>query len=694
MKNRFLKVLISMLLVVSMLFSLALTTACTGGGNNSSSSSSQEEEPPLPNDTPEDRTGYSADVLLTAVTSSYLKDFVPESDGSLPAFSLLDGYLVGDVYTAIANYAIDYVRENVPLLANTVDMMDLVLYRGIDGKWYRICYSGKDTAGVAVYENVKVNPVLNEVLNYNLDGSGTLNVNYAGYGGKTLGYILFEYNEPTGTTYDRDFILSSFINGYPVVKAVLNTTVNELKTIVEGTSSERSEILLKNFGGLTVGDFLAELAPSTNGATDAIYKVTINQLYDLSQVSDKSAFYAKLAEIFKGVTIGNIVGVVEGDADYISNIHTMTLAGIFDALSKDGLSDYLLKEEYIGGLSVDKLVRYFVTDENALAQYEAVYANAKDLLDLKVNVVISGYKAGEEAIVNGINAILEEVKDVVIYNDITISTLMGMIEDCTQKDAEGNVIGFDFETFIQTIYGSFSPADESESLDIQAILQNVYEQYLKPAGITKESVIAYINDNYADIMATINGIISETEGFDFATKFKELAEKELSAVLEELKGKLSEESADIEAVISEFIATYDEVLVNILKDYGKYGDEISALITANTTDGVVDYKAVLESALGLYAYDLTAFAVNEAISYLENLKLDVDVQIKAFTDSEGNVLDVTVNELLTLAIEELKMATGEESDPNGALKAMLGDAKVSTLIELISSLFQSTVTPN
>lgn len=700
MKNRFFKLFISIVLVLSMVFTSVLAVGCTGGDDSAGSSGTPvgSNDPPKPFDTPEDRTNFSAENLAAAATDLYLKDLLPSEGGSIVGLSILDGYLVGDVYTAVIDYALESIVAQNPLLSGFADILDLKLYRGIDGKWYRVCYVGKDAAtGATITENAKVNGCLNEILNFKLDGTGELNINYALYGEKTLGYIFLEYVETTSGFTDRNGIITMVVNSNALLKGLFNTTVNELRTLVKGgLVSEKAAILLKNFGAVSLNDLVSGFLPETyknNKFIAVTCGITLNDLVELASLTSKADLYTKLATVYEGVTIADVVNIKESDQGYIKQIHTMSLYEIFTALSEDekaeggkyaNVTKYVL--DSVGTLSLDKIIRANIssTDTETLTKYETLYNIHKTALNLTISDIVSAYSEANETVKTQLKAVYDDLKTIVIYGELTVDVLVNEVVKNLIKDDAGNVTGFNITTFVQTIYSYLAPTASVPTVDVNALLDQIYTAYLAPLGISKETVLAFVNENYDAIVKEISIIISGVENAELEASVK--------ALIDELKEKLNATGADVKAELSAFVSAKSQDIVELILENGAYADVIAQYIANNTVEGVVDYQAVLEDISVLYAGEIIAFAATEICDYLDGLKLVEDKTLYAFTDSNGNVLDITVNEVLDLAIEEVKIVSGTGS-PVFALANMLGNAKVSTVIELIASLSQSVIPP-
>lgn len=692
MKNRFCKLFISIVLVLSIVFTSALAVGCTGGNDSEDSSGAPvlPVDPSKPLDTPEDRTNFSAENLAAATTDLYLKDLLPSEDGTIVGLSVLDGYLVGDVYTVVMDYALESIFAQNPSFSVLADMLDLKLYRGIDGKWYRVCYAGKDAAtGAAITENKKVNGCLNEILNFKLDGTGELNINYTLYGEKTLGYIFFEYTE-SSSGFDRNSIITRVVNSNSLLKGLFGTTVNELRTLVKGeVASEKAEILLRNFGAVSLNDLVSGFLPEAyknNKFVVATLSITLNDLVELASLTSKADLYTKLSTVYEDVILVNIEKTSqEGKKD----TYKMSLGDIFTALANDekagdgkysNISKCVL--ECVGTLSLDEIIRANIpsTDTETLSKYEELYTAHKAALDLTINDIVKA----DETVKSNLNALYQTLKTQKIYGELTVDTLFNTVVNNLIKDESGNVTGFDIATFIQTIYPYFVPTESAPAVDVNDLIDKIYTAYLAPLGISKDTILDFVNENYDAIVKEISKIISNVENAELEASIK--------ALTDELKEKLGAADADVKAELSAFVNEKSKDIVELIQKNGAYADVIAQYIENNTVDGVVDYQAVLKDVSVLYADKIITFAATEICDYLNGLKLVEDKQLYVFTDSDGNVLDITVNEVLDLAIEEVKTISGTGS-PASALAAMLGNAKVGTIIELIASLSQSVIPP-
>lgn len=696
MKNRFFKLFISIVLVLSMVFTSALAVGCTGGNDSGGASGTPvlPVEPSKPSDTPEDRTDFSAENLAAAATDLYLKDLLPSEDGAIAGLSVLDGYLVGDVYTVAMDYALESIFAQIPSISGFVDILDLKLYRGIDGKWYRVCYAGKDgTTGATITENKKVNGCLNEILNFKLDGTGELNINYTLYGEKTLGYIFLEYTE-SSSGFDRNSIITGVVNSNALLKGLFNTTVNELRTLVKGeVASEKAEILLKNFGAVSLNDLVSGFLPedyNNNKFVVATCGITLNDLVELASLTSKADLYTKLATVYEDVTIADVLNVTPSSQGYLREIHTMSLYEIFTALSKDetaGDREYSNISKYVlgcvGTLSLDKIIRANIssTDTETLSKYEELYTAHKAALDLTINDIVKA----DETVKSNLNALYQTIKTQKIYGDLTVDGLVTEISKNLIADESGNITGFDIVTFIQTIYPYFVPTESVPTVDVNDLIDQIYTAYLAPLGISKDTVLDFVNKNYDAIVKEISKIISDVENTELEASIK--------ALINELIEKLSAADADVKAELSAFVSAKSQDIVGLVLKYGEHTDVVLRSILNNTVEGVVDYQAVLKEIIDLYSDEITAFVATKICDYLNGLKLTEDKTLYAFTDSNGNVLDITVNEVLDLAIEEVKTISGGTGSSASALATMLGNAKVSTVIELIASLSQSVIPP-
>lgn len=73
---------------------------------------------------------------------------------------------------------------------------------------------------------------------------------------------------------------------------------------------------------------------------------------------------------------------------------------------------------------------------------------------------------------------LRNFRQMARYGELTVDVLVNEVVKNLIKDEAGNVTGFNIATFVQTIYPYFAPEGESQTVDIQVVLQKIYEYFV------------------------------------------------------------------------------------------------------------------------------------------------------------------------------------------------------------------------
>lgn len=713
MKKKFSLILISVILAVAMLFTSVAcsskkdpdndTPPVTSGDSSSTGGDTGGNvvDPivPIPSDpnTPEDRSEYSVGAVEDKIGSLYVKDLLFNSNESLSA--ALEGVLFGDVYGDVLDTALLLAASQImPGYNVNLDSFDFSVYRGIDGNWYK-----KNS-------KVRVNGCLNEILNYKLDGTGTLDINYSLYGEKTLAEVFLDYSKNADTSDMKNYILGAIFEQSPVIKGFAYMTVNDVRTLANGTYEQKEAAIVKNFGAVTVGTFLNSFV-SENQKENKFVKVTLNitvkDVYDMKNASSTAEVYAKLSDIYEGVYLSEVFGVNDGDVGYIREIHAMTLGGIFNAAAKGTLSDYVL--DNVGDLTLDKIIKANIsqTDTEALAAYAKFYEANKTALDLSLNKVLDALQKGD-ATTDAIKDLYANVKDQVVFGTVTVDEIVHLfISNLTFGDA--GVTGFNYEGFVKAVYAMIKAqyADQDGTQSNPAVvayfemLWTMAKGELEQFGFSAESVKGYLTDNYQAVVTAALEAFSGKTGDELNAYLKEFASTNLQGVIEEVEALFKQESFELENAINDFIANNAELLVKLALNNENFDKAmILAIIDKNTIlngDGssVVLYDEVLNEIVKAYAMQLVGAMTEEICDYLDYLKLEEDYVVYFFiSPTDGTAFDVTVNEVLTLIQESLKLSAGLDNDAQGALISLVGNAKVSTIIEMLQSFNQPETNPD
>lgn len=649
MKNRFLKIIISILLAVTVMATSLFAVSCRGKNDPDSSvtdTGGGTTEPPVvpvDPDTPEDRSAYTLDTFTQKAYDVRAKDLLYVDGTASSKIDGLEGFVLGDLYNEVFDKLLAAAMES---LANsglsfsiTTDILNARLFRGVDGNWYRIIYREKT--------NAQVNSCLNAILNYKLDGSEKLNINYSLYGDKSLAYILFDYTDAAGgDPTDPNWMLGMALAASPLLNGVFKTTLNEYRTLLKSTDNDaRVKIILKNFGTVKLKEFASAFLSSDlkkNVFVKTTLDLTVQQAYDIMTASTDAEKFEQLAKIYKGITIANVFNVAETDKFYIGAIHSMTLEGLFTAMQngKDATTEYLLGKT--GELTVGEVVKACIAlsfnniqdeaekadkIEAAYTAYDAIYNSFKSLFDLTVNDVYGAVKGLPD---------YDDVKNTVIFGSFTVDSLINMVKSGLVYDETSNELkGYD--------------------------LKNVMEFLLTNYESDLDAVVLYDTITLKNVVVTIKNSFTENE----ETGVNEFT---LNAFFTSLETEFSKEQLD--AAAQALTAQDYETLKGLLTSGVDYLKNLLDTIKSNVTPSD--------------PFDFYKFAL-KTLNYLIALN-EEDAAIYTFTDSKGNVFEVTVNDLLKVLREFVKREQGAEYDLKGELANLLGEAKIGTFIEIINSL--------
>lgn len=649
MKNRFLKIIISVLLAVTVMATSVFALSCKGKndpGSSATDTGGVTPEPPVAPvdpDTPEDRSAYTLETFTKKAYDVRAKDLLYVDGTDSSKIDGLDGFVLGDLYNEVFDKllttAMDSLANSGLPFTITTDILNARLFRGVDGNWYRIMYREKT--------NARVNSCLNAILNYKLDGSEKLNINYSLYGSKSLAYILFDYTDAVkGDTSDPNLMLGMALAVSPLLNGVFKTTLNEYRTLLKSTDNDaRVKIVLKNFGTVKLREFASMFLYSDikkNRFVETTLDLTVKQAYDVLAASTDAEKYEQLANIYTGISIANVFNVAETDKFYISAIHSMTLEGLFTAMQngKDATTEYLLGKT--GQLTVGEVVKACIAlsfnniqDEGekvdkieaVYSAYDVIYNKFKLLFDLTVNDIYGAVKGLPE---------YDDVKNTVIFGSFTVDSLINMVKSGFVYDETSNQLkGYD----LKKVADFLLPNYES---DLDTIV--LYDT------VTLKTLVVTMKNSF--VLNAETGINEFSLNAFFASLEKEFSKAELDAAANAL-----------------MIQDYETLkgLVNSGVDYLK--DLLDTIMSNITPSEPLDFYG---------------FAV-KTLNYLIGLN-EEDTAIYTFTDSKGNVFDLTANEFLKILRELLKREQGVEYDLKGELANLLGDAKIGTFIEMINSL--------
>lgn len=711
--------LVSIMLIVSMAFTFVFS-ACTdtkpddtGSSNTGTNIVKPEPEPPVlePTD-PQDRTAYTLASLSEKVSDTYAKDWVNQNQAS----ASLQGFLIGDVYTEVVNKALTAIEGSLPAGIN-LNAMGINVYRGNDGNWYRV-YA----------ENVvEVNSCLNGILNCKIDGSEKLTIDYSLYGEKTLAYIFFDYSEPL-VNMDRNWLLKAVFSSSPLLSGIAYTTLNEAKTLYSGTQEERKAIIVKNFGEVSLSSLAGTFLPDTvksNKFVAATLNVKISDIDAISSSATAQEALKTVAELYKGVSLGDVFGVSEGDAGYLREIHTMTVYGILNAAAEGTLKDYLL--EYTSTLTLNKIIKAALpADEATQTKYEAFYAQYKAVLDTTVGDIAEiANKAVtvKEFLQKAFGDAYQKIKDVALVGSLTVG---GMVDGITQNvitDENGAVSGFNtygFVTYLLTGYKQdLDGAVIYNALTVGALVGVLQRSFTEdPDGNMTLDVTEFFRILEAEFAQDLDGASAVMANLTYAelkTKISALLSVDLSTYVALIDqyiknntvtdgqggstvnylGALCDFYLDSQTQILNYLKTVLFVGVDFDSLNQQFGyDILDTLLFKGVRDNLDAVKQNPTTAISLV---LTAYGQNIGMVLDDYMSMKgetstPDTQDKVlftYTANDGNVFDITAQELINL-LKVYSDPTATKEAKKLALCELLGDAKVGTIIEALQQLKSST----
>ncbi len=519
MKNRSFRLLISILLVITMSFTCAFSVACNGGNDVSSGGSSPKEdvtpeptpEPEPDPDTAEDRSQYTYANVLTNASDLYVKDLIGMDPDAIA--SVFKGYLLGDFYSVAIDEFVKQAEGKLPL-GIKLNVMGLSVYRGIDGNWYRPIQTNKKDAitGEYITENNRVNGCLNNILNYKLDSNKKLKINYSLYGEKTLAYILLDYTPSTDSSYDRSWMIGMAIKTSPELEGAMNMTLNELRTLMSDTSTdaEKEAIIIKRFGDVEIGSHLPTIISvlekqlesgeqnatvqtmlailkqaETNEFVIKTTKITVKQYLAIKNAQTDAERYNTLATVYKGVTIGQVLGLDDTMKGYISEIHDTSLNGIFTAMANGNLKSYVYGR--IRGLTIDKIIEsYLREDADALANYKKIYNQYKLFFDLSVKDFVDAYDALKDSTMlfkdKVLQAMYDTVKDIPVVGDMTVDGVVQGIKAGVVPKTDTAPASFDFlaslKYFDEHFADDLATVSITETVNMSQLLKGVISSFV------------------------------------------------------------------------------------------------------------------------------------------------------------------------------------------------------------------------
>ena len=361
--KRFFKTFISLLLVAVMSLSVGMLAACTeepqpqptesstpdtsNGSNPGQSSGGGETAEADTVLTPENRADYSMMNAAAVIANTSVYDFLMAMPAQNSVFSLLEGYRAGDFY----DYAIDMLAMMAMSSEESFQMNFEVFKftRNEDGNWHNSY--GAD-----------VHPVLNALLNYQLDGSEELALtenDVTNFGNASVKYLLVwsltnseivvggkKQNVGDSTT---NLVINNLINNigqmHPVINATLNAKLKDVAAIFSGDMTAAMNI----YGALTLGEMMPEEEMPEGRLGEVFAPMTVAEAFALSMATpeEQAAF---VVENFGDLTLGNIFEdyILEEayENEYLSTLMAITVEELFAIASSEEYAEAFMMAKF------------------------------------------------------------------------------------------------------------------------------------------------------------------------------------------------------------------------------------------------------------------------------------------------------------------------------------------------------------
>ena len=702
MKNRFFTILISVLLVISMLLTFAFSASCKRKpGDDSTGSTGTADvppDPPVPDpDTAEDRSAYTYQNALQNSYDVYLKDIVGDKNSALS--TALKGYLLGDFYSLVINKMQGAIEGKLPA-GIKLDAIGLSVYRGIDGNWYRPIRTNKKDPKTDAYvtENIEVNACLNGILNYKLDSDEKLSINFSLYGEKSLGEILLDYTpSATDTDYSRNWMIGIAIKSSPEVAGVMNMTLNELRTLLSDTAkkAEKEDVIVKRFGDVQLGasvltgiatlekqiasgeqnivtDIIVAILKQirTNKFVTATAAITVKQYYEIKNAATDQERYGMLSTVYKGVLLGDVFGLDDTMTGYISEIHTMSLSGIFNAMAKGTLNEYVFRN--IRGLTIDKVIEaYLREDETALANYKKIYNQYQRFFDLSVKDFVDAFDNIKDTTITFkdkvLQAMYDAVKGVPVVGNMKVEGVVEGIKAGIVPKTDTAPDSFDvlqsLNYFDQNFADDLATVSVTETVNLSQLLKGVISSFVAD----KDGNYAFDFDKLTNYLETtfegnLDGASQTIAGMNYA---------ELKAMIQKWIGSGENGGVDYYVMAGDVVKIiYNKVLVpNGITEEAlltRLNSLLGGVITSDTC-AIIVTKAV-EEITGLSGAELdTAFNAEAGTTFtavIEKMNADLNAGSISATTAVYNFVKIYGKTVLSLA-------SGNKSDFSAKIKTIV-----------------------
>ncbi len=596
-----------------------------------------------------DRSKYSLLKIVLGYAQIPTYDLIvgyddPESDYHKAVDKLFEGYMIGDIYSQVIDLAIEAAEDSDMLAGVDLNVIlgDLIYYYGVDGNWY------------VKSSNVRTNELLNQVLNYKIDGTGELDLNLAVYGNKTLAYIFFDYTGESSSTMDIDAIIGMIVKASPIADSLLNVTLNHLVTLIDGTSTERAEVVRDVFGDLKIKDIisLTGVDLTQNKLLSATASVTFNQILELTK-GDLQTLKAFIGSTYQGLTIADSVGINPSHPAYIAGLHGLSL------------SEYLVA-------MIDGTGREFILNK-------AGYLNLKVLFESYV--ALAGWEKDYTAYLQAnrefFSTTLEELDELLAQFDVNTYLIYGVNDSILGVDLDAFLQ--DYETELALLKGAYDGFVEINGQEIDQVV-------IKFTGETLAELEERFN-LYVDLYVQTQSAIKAAGAFidDFYTANKQTIDALLEKYGKTYEGIKAVIQPYIEAAIESYEATgnFKTVLTTVLEAiYSDYKEPIDDFLK---TEFGFTFEQVLGMINGNGGGILSGMTPKDffeivVLGYLvEKIPAGELINFKSLF---GDTLIITQEDIYNLYNYKFALMPDPEAY-DALMKDIFGEFKIGSLFDLV-----------
>ncbi len=488
-------------------------------------------------------------------------------------------------------------------------------------------------------------------------------------------------------------IIKAYLPADEAVKAQYETLYQEFKALFDTTLGD---IIAISNGTTTTQEFVSE------ALTAAYAKVKDKVLY--GSITIDGIVTGIQQNVAVDQTSGKITGFdILGFANYLTTnygqdldglvvYNNITVGGILDAFKQafvagsDGTQTFsaeeffrILEEAFtadldgasgvIAGLDYATLksmvTAWFTLEADGTYDLSGI---ANDLFDIVYNKYFVPAGFTKEALANYLNGILGTIINADNYTALVVGGLQ-KITGLTAAELDASFEALTGKTLTAALAEVKTAVDANPQTTVMAELVNFAYTY-------KEALVSLMLSGKNTDLSAIKTIIANNTVTD----------------------SLGNSTVNYLGVMCDVYTTYRAELMEYCKAsvIGAGLDSYSQMLGYDVVEKLMfkamddNLAALRESpaALAVIAKEYTQNAMTVAIDYLQaTVTAEGDSVLYTFTDSNGNVFDITANEVLDLLkASSYPDATATAKDE--AIAALLGNAKVSTFMELIASLTQ------